>query len=310
MSFETTQVSAEVVNTAFINKIESGMVKEAEEAASAYIRLKLHEEGILRRLWEPRTITADELDPYPGNDDKPSIVVEIEPDARKATFVPFKGTGEREYFYGKRFRVPFGKVEAERMSKSKFELMTIRMDIMSWLKEHQVKAVQQTEDTLFLDTIKALTADNASEQQVNAAAIDDFKMKFVAGLKAMNSLRLPVGKVLMNKNTYLDSLALKTEHIGYGPQEKRFTEGVENEDSFLGYPVVTTLKDDLVPYNKVYFFAPQEYFCKFYLLQDATLFIKSEADMITFHTYEAPGFGIGNTRGVVELTLAADASGS
>ena len=54
----------------------------------------------------------------------------------------------------------------------------------------------------------------------------------------------------------------------------------------------------------MFFFAPQEYFCKFYLLQDATLFMKNEASMITFHTYEAPGFGIGNTKGVVKVTLA------
>ena len=118
----------------------------------------------------------------------------------------------------------------------------------------------------------------------------------------MTSLKLPVGKVLMHKNTYMDSLKLKTDEIGFNPQEKRFSEGVDGEDSFLGYNVVTTMKDEVAE-GDMYFFAPQEYFCKFYLLQDATLFLKNEADMIEFYTYEAPGFGIGNTNGVLKVTL-------
>jgi len=33
----------------------------------------------------------------------------------------------------------------------------------------------------------------------------------------------------------------------------------------------------------------------FFLLQDATLYIKQEADIIEFWSYAAPGIGIGNT---------------
>jgi hypothetical protein len=303
MSYETTQVSAEVVNSAFIHKLESGQVKEAQEAGSAFIRQKLYEEGILRRLFEPRTLTADDLDPEEEND-KPSILCEIEPDAPSATFVPFKGTGDRKYFNGKRFRTYFGKVEANRMSKSKFELMTIRMDIMSWLKENQVKQIQQEEDSQFMGTLTDILGAASATQTVTAAGTDTFKDSFVLGLKGMTGLRLPMGKVLMHKNTYLDSTKLKTEDIGFNPQEKRFRDGVDGEDSFMGYPVVTTIKDDLVAEGEMYFFAPEDYFLKFYLLQDATLFLKTEADMIEFFTYEAPGVGIGNTKGVFKVTLA------
>jgi len=302
MPVETTQVSAELINAAFLQKLESGLVKEAEEAGSAYVRQKLYEDGILRRLFEHRTVTADELDPEMDSD-KPSIIVEMEPDAPSATFVPFKGTGDRCYFEGKRFRIPFGKIEATRENKSKFELMTIRMDIMSWLKENQVKQIQQEEDGLFLGTVDQLIADAGASQSITVPASESFKDAFMYGPKMLNSLRLPTGKVLMHKNTYLDSLKLKTDEIGYAPQEKRFSNGAEGEDSFLGYNVVTTIKDDLVKEGEMYFFAPQEYFCKFYLLQDATLFIKNEADMLSFHTYEAPGMGIGNTRGAVKIIL-------
>lgn len=303
MGYETPSVSAELVNKAFIDKVYSGQIKEAQEAGSAYVRQKLYEEGIMRRMHASRTVTPDELDPDMDSD-KPRILVEKEPGAQKATYVPFKGTADRSYFTGVRFPVPFGKIESERLIKSKFELMTIRMPIMDWLKEHQVKQVQQAEDEVYMATIKAIIAANTASQEVDLAATSNsFKDIFVGGLKGLTALSLPVGKVLMNRNTYLDSLKLKTEEIGEKAQDSRFENGIDGEERFMGYPVVTTIKHDLVAEDELYFFAPDEYFCKFYFLQDATLYLETKADMIEFHTYEAPGFGIGNTLGVFRVNI-------
>jgi hypothetical protein len=304
--FETPQVSTELLNTVFIDRVFGGQVKEAQENASQYIRLKLYEDGILRRLFPFRTVPADELDPELDND-IPSIICEKEPSATTATFVPFKGTGDRRYFNGVRFRVPFGKVESERISKSRFELMTIKMAITDWLKENQVKAIQQEEDELFIDTCKDIVTKNAAAQDFTySLASGDFKEAFLLGPKALTSLRLPVKDsiALMHKNTYLDSLKLKLDAVGFKGMDNRWDSGVEDEDSFfLGYKVVTTIKDDLVPEGVIWFFTSQEYFCKSYLLQDATLFLEVRADMLHFHTYEAPGFGVRDTHGVVRITL-------
>lgn len=306
MNYETPVVSAELVNGAFFDKIFSaGQVKQAEEAASLYVRERLYEDGILRRLFEPRIVTADELDPAPETGDQPAIICEIEPKATKATFVPYKGTGERRYYEGRRFRVPFGKIEAERITKSKFELMTIRMPIQQWLQENQVKAIQHEEDKLFIDTINEICQDNSAQQEITFdLSTGSFKDAIAAGKQALIRMDLPdTGKILMHTNTYIESLKLKVDEIGFRPQEARFDRGVTGEDSFMGYPVVKTIKSDIVPEGVIYFFAPQEFFCKNMLLQDATLYMKTEADMITFHTYEAPGFAVGNTRGVVKMTL-------
>lgn len=303
MANETTNVSVELLNRSFCDKVFNGQIKEAQENSSLYIRQKLYEDGILRRLFESRTVMADELDPEMDTDN-PSIIVEIEPEAPAATFVPFPGTGDRDYFHGKRFRVPFGKVESARESKSKFELMAIRMPITEWLKEHQVKKIQEEEDRLFIETCADIVDRNQANQLVTVAlSANTFKDAFTEGWKALTRMRLPQGKVLMHKNTYIDSLKLKTEDIGFGPQEQRFNRGLDGEDTFMGSPVVTTIKDDLVKENELYFFTQPEFFIKFFFLQDATLFLKTEADMIHFHTYEAPGIGIGNTRGVVKVTL-------
>lgn len=97
MNIETTKVSTELINSSFCDKVFNGQIKEAMENSSLYIRQKLYEDGILRRLFESRTVTSDELDPIVepdgvSTDDQPSIICEIEPDSSQATFVPFKGT--------------------------------------------------------------------------------------------------------------------------------------------------------------------------------------------------------------------------
>jgi len=303
MNFETTNVDIALLNTNFCDKVFGGQIKEAQEAASLYIRQKLYEDGIVRRLFEARTVTQDDLDPELDND-QPSIICEIEPEAPRATFVAFKGTGDRSYFNGKRFRVPFTMVESDRENKSKFELMTIRMPITEWLKEHQVKMIQEEEDKHFVETLNDIVASNPAAQSatINMGA-NNFKDAFSEGWKMLARLRLPRGKVLMHINTYLDSLKLKMDDIGPKPVEDRFNRGVEGEDSFMGSPVVTTIKDNIVKENEIFFFTQPDYFAKFFVIQDATLFMKTEAHMMEFHTYESVGMGIGNTNGVVKLTL-------
>jgi hypothetical protein len=299
---ETTQISAEVINSAFIDKIEQGHIKEAEEAGSNFIRQKLYEDGFTRRILVPQTKTAEDLDPEVDSD-KPRILVEKEPDAPAATFVPFKGTGDRMYFEGNRFAIPFGKIETERQAKSKFELMTIRMPIMDWFKQNHVKQIQAVEDGNFIETIRANIALSTSTRSTSSAGGDSFKTAFTLGLKGLTSLRVPIGCVLMHENTRLSSLALKTDEIGYKAQDSRFEKGLVDEASFMGYPVVTTIDTNKVAENEMFFFAPADYLGKFYLLQDATLYIKTEADMYTFHTYEAPGIGIGNVNSCFKVTI-------
>jgi hypothetical protein len=181
--------------------------------------------------------------------------------------------------------------------------MTIRMPIMDWFKQNHVKKLQEEEDGLFLDTVKANIALSTGTRSTIAEDMS-FKEAFLMGLKGLTSLKLPTGCVLMHENRRLTSLTLKTDEIGFKAQDSRFVSGLSDENTFMGYPIVTTMETSKVAENEMYFFAPAEYLGKFYLLQDATLFIKTEADMFTFHTYEAPGIGIGNVNACFKVTVS------
>lgn len=301
---ETEKVSAQFINSNFVRKLEQGRVKEATEEGSAFIRTKMRQEAFVREILPPILLADDEID-RDEDTDQPKKIVEKEPDST-ATFVPFYGTGTRTLFRGPRYAVKFGKTESQRFRKSKFELMTYQNDIRKILSDNSVKDMADQEDTKFIGTINTILAANAS-QVVAAASFNS--AAFRSGFQNLVSRRLPIGKILMTKYTYYNALDLPATSVGDEIASAHYRDGIEKEERLWGLPVITTIKSDILTpqggaSNSVYIFTPENFLGNFFLLQDATLFIKQEADMIFFHSYAAPGIGIGNTSSITRVDIA------
>jgi len=301
---ETEKVSAQFINSNFVRKLEQGRVKEASEEGSAFIRTKLRQEAFVREILPPVLLSDDEID-RDENTDQPKKIVEKEPDS-VATFVPFYGTGPRTLFRGPRYSVFFGKTESQRFRKSKFELMTYQNDIRKILSDNSVKDMADQEDLKFIQTANSILA--AAPAQV-VAGTGFNSAAFKLGFQNLVGRRLPIGKLLMTKQTYYEALDLPATSVGNDVASRHYAEGIEKEERLWGIPVVSTIKTDILTpqagaSHSVYVFAPENFFGNFFLLQDATLFIKQEADMIFFHTYAAPGIGIGNTASLCRIDIA------
>ena len=181
----------------------------------------MRQESFAREIIEPVEIGADEID-RDENTDQPKKIIEKEPDS-SATFVTFKGSGQRTWFRGPRYSVYFGKVESQHFLKSKFELLTYQNDIRKILTDNSVKDMADQEDSKFLETINdaialagaAQVADDSGKftnQQL--AAGQDFdgnaqplsKGMIVQLLQSMVQKKIPVGKLLMSKTTFMEAL--------------------------------------------------------------------------------------------------------
>lgn len=288
---ETKEVSAQLVNSNFVRKLEAGRVKEAQDEGSAFIRQKVRQESFAREVINPILLEDDELD-RDENTDQPKKIVEKEPDS-VATFVTFQGTGPRTWFRGQRFAVKFGKTESQRFTKNKWELMTYQNDIRKILSDNSVKDMSDQEDLKYTGTLDGIAALNAAAQITAAAAFNS--AAFRTGFQRMVGRRQPIGKILLTKELYYEALDLPATSIGDDVASRHYDEGIENEEKLWGLPVVSTMKSDILNPKKAYVIAPENFHGVFFLLQDATLFIKQEADIIEFWSYAAPGIGIGNT---------------
>lgn len=294
---ETSEVSARLINSNFVRKLEEGRVKEAQDEGSAFIRLKVRQESFARELINPILLQDDEID-RDENTDQPKKIVEKEPDS-VATFVTFQGTGPRTWFRGPRYAVKFGKTESQRFTKNKWELMTYQNDIRKILSDNSVKDMADQEDIKFITTVEALTAGNAAVQITGATGFNS--SAFRKAFQAMVRRRQPIGKVLMTKELYYEAIDLPATSIGDDVASRHYDEGIEDEEKLWGMPVVSTIKGDILDPKKAFVFAPENFVGNFFLLQDATLYIKQEADIIEFWSYAAPGIGIGNTVSFQEI---------
>jgi hypothetical protein len=293
---QTQQVSAQFINSNFVRKVEEGRTKEAEAEGTAFIRQKLRQESFAREIIEPVMLADDEID-RDVNTDQPKKIVEKEPNS-VATFVPFYGSAQRTFFRGPRFEVYFGKTESQRFTKTKFELMTYQNDIRKILSDNSVKDMADQEDSKFISTVNAVLALNPSTQITTSASFTSTAFKL--GFQGLVSRYQPIGKILLSKETYYEALDLPATSVGNDVASRHYDLGIEAEEKLWGIPVVSTIKrqivDDTVGQTRrsAYIFAPQNYLGVFFLLQDATLYVKQEADIIEFWSYAAPGIGLGN----------------
>lgn len=298
---ETPKVSATYLNSQFVRKLDEGHTKEAEAESSAFIRQKLRQAAAVREIMVPEGITEEDLD-RDENTDQPKKIIDKEPDS-VATFVQFQGSGRRTWFKGPRYSVYFGKVESQRFTKSKFELMTYQTDIRKILSDNSVKDMADQEDTKFEETISAIVTGVPAQNTAGAFASSTFKNS----MRAMLRRELPVGKMLMTKDRYLDALDLPATSVGDDVAKRHFDEGIESTQKLWGIPVVTTIKSRIYDPDQAWLFAPQapnNFLGNFYLLQDATLYIEQKADIIEFWSYEALGLGIGNRFAIQRITFA------
>jgi hypothetical protein len=77
-----------------------------------------------------------------------------------------------------------------------------------------------------------------------------------------------------------------------------------SERTFLGCRWIITIKRDLVPTNTFYLFTEPKFLGKHFLLEDTTMWLKREAFMLEFFSYQTAGLSIGNINGVCKCTIS------
>jgi len=298
---EVPEATAQFINRSFVQKLDEGRVKEAADASTAFIREKLRQEAAVREILAPEGISEEEID-RDENTDQPKKIIDKEPDSY-ATYVQFQGTGPRTWFKGPRYAIYFGKIESQRFTKNKWELMSYTSDIRKILSDNSVKDMADEEDRYFNHLVADIITAAAGAQTTNGPFQS---ATFKSAMQSMLSRRRPIGKMLMTKERYFDAIDFPATTVGDNVAQRHFDEGIEATEKLWGLPVVTTIKSYIYDPNKAWIFSPQKpnnFLGNFYLLQDATLFIKQEADVIMFWSYEALGMGIGNRQSMQEIVF-------
>jgi hypothetical protein len=305
------KTNASLVRTIFSG--DTDLLKQAIDQSTYFIRDRVRELGIARKIFEPIFVTAADLDRI-ANSDEPAIILSKDMDATAYT-LPFRGQGESKYWDGEDFIITFHKYSSDKFNKSKFEMMNSKVKYDKLLEKRIVEAMFQVEDETVMNAVKAVIAKAEVERpgtQYLATGEGLTKSSIKVLIQMMSKLRMiPTDpksdkdrpKFLMTTTLKQELIELGLMDIGDAGVSKHFNNGVAGITRLMGFPIITTIKDDIVANDEVYMFAPEDYSGRFMILQDHTLVIETKADLISFFSYAAMGFGIANTKSVAKIKL-------
>ena len=206
-------MDAQSFNNLFIEQLDTadGLRKSAA-AGATFIRSKIRENGIFRRVLPPVAVTAAELQTATDHDTL-IFMRDVEHDS-KAMSMNFASEADERYLQGKRYAIPFYKIESEKFIKSEGELLAYKYPITKVIEENSVKDMQAVEDFRFLDHAEAAIAITGKRLVSTAATAD---RKAITSLCNMIDYdKLSVGVIVMNQIDYNNYLIQPATEIGSG----------------------------------------------------------------------------------------------
>lgn len=286
-------IPASVINAGFVDKLERGMVKEAEVSATSYIRTKIREGSFVTKILTEQPITREQLDKDLDLDVLKKII-EIEPEST-ATWITFMGLPASRYLTQGAGVIFFAEIITDKVIKNIFQLKTRDNDVRKIISDNHLKDILAQQDGRFIGQCRQIIVDFPLQEHVFGGGLS--KNNFVESLKILPDQEMPNGVALMNESTAKDFLKWNANDIGYEIVKRHYESGL-TEGEAMGLKIVTTTKKDMILNNEMWLFPTEEYLGKMFTLQDTKVFVKTEGHFVEFHAYKCLGMGILNTLGV------------
>lgn len=309
----TNALPTKVVNQAFYDQITSndqGMVKNAQEAATDFTRMKMREDGFLRKILPPIPITNDELHPAVDTD-KPMRIEEKEPESPAAISMPFATLPTNWYIKGRKYRIVFQRIETPRFTKDLDELRTYTMDIRQVLSDNAIKDMLAEEDGNFIATVDAIVGAEGSTVALTGVVQNRVLDSGVTRQGVAESFKtlpstpahLECSTVLVNNVTVYEIAKWNRLEIGGDLAQDILLKGW-SEQTLMGKRLIVTIKRTIVDDDVMYQFADPKFTGKFYILEDATLAIEKKFYLLEYFAYESIGAAIANAAAVARVRFA------
>lgn len=295
-----------------------GVVKTASAATSKATRTQIREEGFQRAILPFDKITNEDLD-YSGEDEISGVWFELEPDSPPARTVPYNATPNTFIYRAEKYIVLISMITTEEATKNINHLRAYKTDLRQIVNDNMLRDIHTQEDVAFIVTVDrtcgsaGIQADdtgngwnNETQWALMNAGVTRDSLKRVQSF--LTDRRLPIGVFLVNQRTANEFLGWKREEIGGDLAQDIFKKGLKAMEKFevFNTPYIATIKNDLVPNGVMYQFTTKEFLGNALMLEDITVTIKKEYDIIRMRAQEQVGFTFGNTRGLQKVEFETD----
>ena len=334
--------SAEMVNSGFIERLETEGPTKTAAASLNYIKDRLRESSFCDMIVPNERVVRGDLQRSTEHDTMVKIV-DIEPGSR-AMAVNFRGQPTAEYINGKRYAIGFFTISSLKFEIIEQELMAYEMPITRIIEENSLKDMVEVKDREFLNHVEscidamqteagstAFTAANVSagtaisaskvkgalalQQTTSNYNVQAIQRSDIVELKKLLKRQVLDGSGnVVRQGRLRPALMLMTEsdaddfdqwtHEDYGDrlQSETALDGY-TYNKVLGLRIIRTIKNDILREGNVYVFTAPEFFARNYTLNDVKFYIDKVANRIFWQAWMDIGMGIGNIASVVKLEL-------
>jgi len=313
--------SFDVSSKSFAEKVFSDkeFVKEAEAAGTLFVQDFIRENGFARKCVTTRPVSASELVEVDFTD-QPALIVHNDVDTNAMT-VPIRGRGNYRFYDTKKFYVFFEKVVSEKVRKTQLEMMSNSVNYKEIFKKRIAEAMYKVEDmTVIAGAEKCIkderdasdkaktTVDNdnytKSKQSIDfKAGVTLDKDSLVTFFKLPTQNKTKIEKVLLTESLLQEIIRMSMLEVGDSKVSEFWEKGVDNVKQFWGKQIVTTIKNEVVPDNTMFGFAPGELYGWLFILRDHTTYMEVDRDIWTLDSDALISHAIGNTKGVYKATF-------
>jgi hypothetical protein len=276
---------------------QEGQTKTAQ-AGQAYVRSFLREHAFSRKVLPPESVTRSDLQRSTRHDTLIKIVDFEHPSTAAA--VNFRSAGKERYLQGKRYAVPFFKVESDLFVKNEAELLAYEYPITKVIEENSIKDIMFVEDSTFLAASQG--AVNTSGKKITSGDTAVSRTNMNKLLKMIDGDKLQSTCILMTNVDFDDWHIQPATDIG-SPLASEITVNGYKYDTILRRKVVVTNKTDLLTPGHIYAYTDPQFLGNFFIMNDVKFWIKKEADKVYWKSWEYVGMGIANLRSVAKIEL-------
>lgn len=292
---------AEVLNQAFWEQLNGGMVKNAADSVSDFTRVRIREDGVYRRVLPPLTITNSDLTPQ-VHTDTPCKVCEKEPGSPAAVSVPFGTNPTGFYIQGNRYLVSFNRILTPLFIKDADELRTYVMDIRQILSDAAVKDILAEEDGKFFSAFNTclIGADQTvpwsgvAQWETIGAPISRDSLEDAFSIMPRTDGHFEVATVVCNNVTIRQVQKFGRDEMGGDFSQEVLRKGWSETD-FMNARWIISIKRNLFPDNSLFMLGDPRAIGKFFVLEEPTMWVDRRAFMLEFFCYESIGGTIAHT---------------
>jgi hypothetical protein len=282
-----------------------GKLEKQAKPGGLYIRRRMRERSIVRRLLEFETATESDLVVLPS-EELPIMWGQLQNDSPGAVSMTFHDAVENETFWRDTFIVRFFVISTPEYYKNLWELKTHTHDTVKALTEDGLLDIEEEEDRRWF------TASDDVVGPVNGVGDSGYIQNFYFGAFSRDhhvdskyilaDRQMPLGTFVVNQRFMANFEKMDRTEIGGDLSQDLFKQGGDalKDGKIGGVPHLFTSKNHIVPDDVVYHYTTPDYLGLAREYQKPTLYMRKEKRTIFFSIEEIIAITIANVGGVLK----------